>query len=108
MRQQEMNRIEALEASEQNDVLAHVKSHASWLDKEIEKLEGDIDDHIDRHPQLKADADLITSIPGLGRTTAAKVLAPKAIIGAVMRKLAHFIYSVIKSGKPLDFTYQSL
>ena len=178
MRQQEMNRIEALVASEQNDVVVHVKSHVSWLDKEIEKLEGDIDDHIDRHPELKADADLIASIPGLGRTTAAKVLAyagdvrrfdsakalaafiglcprqrlsgtsvrgrtmlsraghkalrhalymsglvarrhnqalkvfgdrlslaglaPKAIIGAVMRKLAHFIYGVIKSGTPFD------
>ena len=29
-------------------------------------------------------------------------LAPKAVIGAVMRKLAHFIYGVIKSGKPFD------
>ena len=29
-------------------------------------------------------------------------LAPKAVIGAVMRKLAHFICSVIKSGKPFD------
>ena len=158
--------------------MAHVKSHVSWLDKEIEKLESDIDDHINRHPDLKTDADLIVSIPGLGRTTAAKVLAyagdvrrfdsakalaafiglsprqrlsgtsvrgrtmlsraghkalrhalympglvarrhnqalkvfgdrlslaglaPKAVIGAVMRKLAHFIYGVIKPGKPFD------
>ena len=29
-------------------------------------------------------------------------LAPKAVIGAVMRKLVHFIYGVIKSGKPFD------
>ena len=29
-------------------------------------------------------------------------LAPKAVIGAVMRKLAHFIYGVIKSGRPFD------
>lgn len=178
MRQQELNRIEALEASAQIDVLAHVQSHVTWLDKEISKLERDIDDHIDRHPELKADAELIASIPGIGRTTVAKVLAyagdvrrfdsakalaafiglsprqrvsgssvrgrtmlsraghkalrhalympglvarrhnealkafgdrlsqtglaPKAVIGAVMRKLAHFIYGVIKSGKPFD------
>jgi transposase len=31
-------------------------------------------------------------------------LAPKAVIGAVMRKLAHLIYGVIKSGKPFDVT----
>ena len=29
-------------------------------------------------------------------------LVPKAVIGAVMRKLAHFIYGVIKSGTPFD------
>ena len=34
-----------------------------------------MDDHIDRHPGLREDASLITSIPGLGNTTAAKVLA---------------------------------
>lgn len=75
MRQQELNRMEALEASAQIDVLAHVQSHVTWLDKEISKLERDIDDHIDRHPELKADAELIASIPGIGRTTVAKVLA---------------------------------
>ena len=31
-------------------------------------------------------------------------LAPKAVIGAVMRKFAHLIYGVIKSGKPFDVT----
>lgn len=178
MRQQEMNRIEALEASDQTDVLAHVKTHVAWLDEQIAQLERDIDNHIDRHPELKGDAQLIESIPGIGRTTVAKVLAyagdvrrfdsakalaafigisprqrlsgtsvrgrtmisraghkalrhalympglvarrhnaalklfgdrlranglaPKAVIGAVMRKLAHFIYGVIKSGKPFD------
>ena len=181
MRQQEMNRIEAMEASAQRDVLTHVNKHVTWLDIEIANLERKIDDHIDRHPELKADADLIASIPGIGRTTVAKVLAyagdvrrfdsakalaafiglsprqrlsgssvrgrtmmsraghkalrhalympglvarrhnttlkifgdrlsaaglaPKAVVGAVMRKLAHFIYGVIKSGKPFDANY---
>ncbi len=178
MRQQEVNRIEAMEASEQREVLAHVNKHVTWLDQEIVKLEGDIDDHINRHSELKADADLMASIPGIGRTTVAKVLAyagdvrrfdsakalaafiglsprqrlsgtsvrgrtmmsraghkalrqtlympglvarrhnktlkgfgdrlsaaglaPKAVVGAVMRMLAHFIYGVVKSGKPFD------
>ena len=31
-------------------------------------------------------------------------LAPKAVVGAVMRKLAHLIYGVVKSGKPFDGT----
>jgi transposase len=75
MRQQEMNRIEALAADGQADVLAHVTLHVTWLDQEIARLERDIDDHIDRHPALKADAELIASIPGIGKTTVAKVLA---------------------------------
>lgn len=29
-------------------------------------------------------------------------LAPKAVVGAVMRKLAHLIYGVIKSGQVFD------
>lgn len=181
MRPQEVNRIEAMEASEQREVLGHVNKHVMWLDTEIAKLEGDIDHHINRHPQQKADTDLIASIPGIGRTTVAKVLAyagdvrrfdsakalaafiglsprqrlsgssvrgrtmmsrtghkalrhalympglvarrhnktlkvfgdrltaaglaPKAVVGAVMRKLAHFIYGVVKSGKPFDSSH---
>ncbi len=31
-------------------------------------------------------------------------LAPKAVVGAAMRKLAHLIYGVVKSGKPFDVT----
>lgn len=180
MRQQELNRLEALEAADQPAVEAHVQTHLAWLDNEIVKLEHDIDDHIDRHPELKADAELIKSIPGIGPTTVAKVLAyagdvrrfgsakalaafigltprqrqsgtsvrgrtvlsraghqalrhalympglvarrhnealkafgdrlaaaglaPKAVIAAVMRKLAHLIYGVIKSGQPFDIS----
>ena len=178
IRQQECNRIEAHTFAGQTELVAHVKQHVTWLDEQIAKLEKDIGDHIDRHPDLKRDADLITSIPGLGRATAAKVLghlgdvrrfdsakalaafigvspsqrssgssvrgrtmmsrvgsstlraalympglvarrhnpllnvfaerllangmARKAVIGAVMRKLVHLIYGVVKSGKPFD------
>jgi transposase len=178
MRQQELNRIEAHEFIGQSAIVAHVRSHVNWLEVQIGQLEKDISDHIDRHPGLKGDVDLITTIPGLGRVTAAKVIghlgdirrfksakalaafigvspgqrtsgtsvrgrtsmcrigntslraalfmpglvarrhnpllnpfaerllangmAKKAVIGAVMRKLVHLIYGVIKSGKPFD------
>lgn len=74
IRQQELNRIEVLELAGQQDVQAHVREHVQWLDKQIKQIESDIDDHIDRHPSLKHDADLLESIPGLGRTTVAKLL----------------------------------
>lgn len=40
-----------------------------------------------------------------GDRLSAAGLGPKAVVGAVMRKLAHFIYGVIKSGKPFDANY---
>lgn len=74
IRQQEHNRLEAHTVTGMGDVAEHVRAHIAWLDAEITKLESDIDDHIDRHPDLKRDADLITSIPGIGATTVAKLL----------------------------------
>jgi transposase len=178
MRQQELNRIEALQSAEHGALKAHVQAHVAWLDEQIAALERDIDDHIDRHPQLRGDAQLLETIPGVGATTAAKLLAyagdvrrfesakalaafvgtcprqrqsgsslrgrttmsraghktlrtalympalvarrhnkplkgfadrleqrgmaPKSVIGAVMRKLTSIIYGVIKSGMPFN------
>jgi transposase len=178
MRQQELNRIEALQAGSQAQVCDHVNEHVSWLDAAIVKLQAQIDQHIDGDPGLKNDAALIESIPGVGANTVAKVLAyagdvrrfdsakalaafigvtprqrqsgsslkgrtsmsrtghhdlrralympglvarrhnvalrafgdrlasnglaPKAVIGAVMRKLVHLIYGVVKSGQPYN------
>lgn len=179
--QQEQNRLEALSISGMEDVAQHVEQHIAWLKAEIEKLESDISDHIDRHPGLKHDADLLVSIPGVGMTTVARMLghlgdirrfgsakafaaflgvtpkqrssgsslkgrtvisrsgntslraalympslvarrhnpilhrfaerlaatgmARKAVIGAVMHKLAHLIYGVIHNNKPFDPDY---
>jgi len=181
MHQQETNRLEAHHASGETTVLPNVKSHIAWLDKQIAKLQRSINDHIDGHPELKQDAELIASIPGIGKATVAKVLAyagnvrrfanakalaafigicprqrqsgssvrgrtmisrtghavlrkalympglvalrhnpilqvfgarmktnglaPKAVVGAAMRKLAHLIYGVVKSGKPFDANF---
>lgn len=178
MRQEEANRLEALNAGGQAQLMAHVQRHLDWLDAEIAKLMSQIDDHIDANPELKTDAELLQTIPGIGRLTVAKVLAyagnvrrftsakalaafigvsprqrlsgssvrgrttlsrtghpelrkalympglvarrhnpalrsfgdrlrsaglaPKAVIGAVMRKLVHLIYGVLKSGRSFD------
>lgn len=73
MHQQEANRLEA--AISQPTMAALIHEHLQWLKDSIKALENQIDDHIDRHPKLRQDASLIVSIPGLGNTTAAKVLA---------------------------------
>ena len=178
MHQQEANRLEAHQASGETNIIPHVESHITWLDTQIIALQKEINDHIGGHPELKQDAELIASIPGLGDITVAKVLAyagdvrrfangkalasfigvtprqresgssvkgrtmlsrtghaalrkalympgmvalrhnpvlqvfgarmkvnglaPKAVVGAAMRKLVHLIYGVIKSGRPFD------
>jgi transposase len=183
IRQQEENRLEAHTITGMKDVATHVKEHITWLDTEIKKLEKEIGDHIDRHPGLKHDAELISSIPGIGATTVARILghlgdirrfdsakalsaflgvtpkqrssgtslkgrtmisrtgnaslraalfmpsmvarrhnpilnqfaerllangmAKKAVICAVMHKLTHLIYGVIRTGKPFDANYLS-
>lgn len=183
IRQQEANRLEAHEVGGMQEVAAHVTEHIVWLDAEIKKLENEINDHIDRHPRLKHDAQLIASIPGLGTTTVARILghlgdirrfanakafaaflgvtpkqrtsgssvrgrtmvsktgssslraalfmpsmvarqhnpilrqfaerllttgmAKRAVIAAVMHKLTHLIFGVLKTGRPFDANYLS-
>ncbi len=41
-------------------------------------------------------------LKAFGDRLSAAGLAPKAVVGAAMRKLAHLIYGVINSGKPFD------
>lgn len=73
MHQQEANRLEA--AMNQAGMRESIQSHMQWLQASIKELERQIEDHIDGHPGLREDAQLITSIPGIGNTTAAKVMA---------------------------------
>ncbi|AXA90489.1 IS110 family transposase [Massilia sp. YMA4] len=75
MRQQEENRLEAYTFASDTAMQANAKNLIAYLDEEIKRLAKEIDDHIDGHPGLKRDVDLMTSIPGLGRVTAAKVIS---------------------------------
>lgn len=176
MQQQELNRLEAHAGN--STLQASIQEHVAWLQTCADKLRQQIDDHIDGHPMLKADAQLLSSIPGLGAVTTPKILAflgdvrrfknakalaafvgvtprlkesgssvrgrsqisraghslmrtalympamvaskhnpavkafgdrlraggmaPKAVIGACMHKLAMLIYGVLRSGRPFD------
>lgn len=73
--QQESNRLEGQDVAGQEALVKSINEHLVWLQARIVELERQIDDHIDGHPSLKNDAALIRSIPGIGNTTAAKVLA---------------------------------
>jgi transposase len=72
MRQQEHNRLHAGVASEV--VRATLEAHLGYLDQQLVELEQRIHDHIDQHPDLKRQAELLRSIPGIGPKTAATIL----------------------------------
>ncbi len=52
-----------------------LEEHIAYLIKEIKQTELMIRGHIDNHPDLKEQSDLLDSIPGIGQTTAALLLA---------------------------------
>lgn len=162
------------------EVEQSLQDHLRYLGAEIKRTEEAIKEHIGNNPTLKADRDLLLSIPGIGEATTARLLAeinfreydtarsaaaftglvprirqsgtsvrgkarlsqvgsprirhalyfpavtaircnPRIktwakelrgrgkcemqIIGAVMSKLIHLAYGVLKTGKPYDLLY---
>src|SRR5919106_429126 len=71
-RQQQLNR---LEGSKTKGVVKSLRKLVRYLETEIERTEKQIADHIDQHPDLKQQCQLLESIPGIGQCTAAKLLS---------------------------------
>jgi len=71
-RQQQVNR---LEVTTTKDVLKSLRKLVAHLDAEIKRTAQQIDDHVDRHPDLKQQCQLLESIPGIGKRTATRLLA---------------------------------
>lgn len=73
MIQQERNRLEA--GINSSAVKEGVEQHIAYLDEQITHTQSLIRDHIDQNPSLKRQRDLLSSIPGIGDLTAAKLLS---------------------------------
>ena len=72
----EENRLEKTEFSESTPVVTEsIRSMILHLRAERDKLDKDIDDHIDRHPDLKKDQELLLSIPAIGKVTSRLMLS---------------------------------
>lgn len=72
MHQMEINRMAAgVTAAAVRESLTE---HIGFLEQEMTRTEKLIRDHIDNHPSLREQRDLLLSIPGIGDTTAAKLL----------------------------------
>jgi len=69
---QEQNRLGAPELP--REVQSSLRKMIRVLEAEIKRLQKQIKDHINGHPGLKADKELLLSIPGIGETTAHELL----------------------------------
>lgn len=78
LRRQEANRVAPAQDAQVGASLAAV---LATLDEQIAAIERAIHDHIDGHPALKADRDLLASIPGLGTLTIPILLAEMSLRG---------------------------
>jgi transposase len=72
MRQMEANRLEVSTAA--TAVRESLVGHLAFLDEEVATTEELIRTHIGTHPGLREQRELLLSIPGIGDTTAAKLL----------------------------------
>ena len=72
MQQMEVNRLEAGVGAEM--VRDSLSEHIAFLAQEIKRTEALIHDHINQHPALREQRELLVTIPGIGNTTAAKLL----------------------------------
>lgn len=74
--QRESNRLEKAEFTRASErVIESLQIMIGQLSAEKKRLEKDIDDHIDRHPQLKKDRELMTTIPGVGSVVSRVMLS---------------------------------
>jgi transposase len=88
MRTQENNRLASNVPSEQ--VCNMLQEHLTFIDQQIADLKGRIQEHINQHPGLKQQRDLLTSIPGIADVTAAKLLGENIQAFSSGRSLAAY------------------
>jgi transposase len=73
MRVQEKNRLQLPGHTE--PVRRSIEEIITFLDQQVASLQQQINEHIDSTPSLKADQELLTSIPGIGEVAAQQILA---------------------------------
>lgn len=72
MRTEEQNRLQAPMIA--LVVQTSIEATLAHLDREIDRVEREIQQLFDRYPPLRRQRELLTSIPGIGETTAARIL----------------------------------
>jgi transposase len=79
MRQQECNRLDVEPAD--SPLRATLIEQVAHLDQQIATLQRAQREHVGAHPTLRRQAQLLQSIPGIGESTAVKLLAEVPLLG---------------------------
>ncbi len=67
-------------------VRAHIQKHLAWLAAELAEVDHDLDQRVQQSPDWQAQDDLLRSAPGVGRVTAATLLAELPELGHLSPK----------------------
>jgi len=74
--QRERNRLEKADATDTPALIRQsIVESIAFLEQQLTKLQQDIDEHINKYPGLKADRDLLISIPAVGPQVGNHLLA---------------------------------
>jgi transposase len=82
MRSEEKTRHHTAPAAAQQSIQAHI----AWLDTQIAELDRDLEEQIRQDPRWAARYDLMVSVPGVGRGTAACLIAQLGELGQLNRQ----------------------
>jgi transposase len=63
-----------------------VRSHVDWLEKRLEKIDKQIDKLVQQSPMWRANEELLTSVPGVGKGTARLLLGHLPELGRLDRR----------------------
>ncbi len=72
----ELNRQEKAEVAETPELICQsLNDSIQFLKNQLDKIQKDIDDHINNHPNLRRDYELLISIPGVGQRVGNNLLS---------------------------------
>ena len=63
-----------------------IRAHVQWLEKEIERIDGDLDSAIEENAAFKANEALLRSVPGVGRVLSRTLLAELPELGEITHR----------------------
>ena len=77
-----------------------IGTHDAWLRQELADIERDLDGAVKGSPAWRANEELLTSVPGVGNTTARTLLAELPELGSIDRRKIAALVGVLSSPPP--------